>query len=99
MITFNSFQLQKRMKVAELKQQCSKPDVVEVSLIQGVGFRFVFGFLIRFLFLIGLGCYSGRSKAFGVFKILSKYCPSTKALVPETQILTGLYYPLNLSWE
>ena len=43
-----------------------------------------------FLLLAGMGCYRGRSKAIGVPKIVSQYCTSTKALVPETQVLAGL---------
>ncbi|CAJ2654192.1 unnamed protein product [Trifolium pratense] len=83
------------MKIAELKQVSSRPDVVEIRMFYIVlilcsAFNSVMQMLLHnFLFIFQVWDATGRSKVAGVFEILSEYCTCTKALVSKEKLFAG----------
>ena len=77
------------MKIAELKQICSGPDVVEVGIFACALFLLII-LLIIILWLytvyslLGVRCNLCRPEVVGVFEIIQEHCACPKALVSET---------------
>ena len=78
------------MKIAELKQICSRPDVVEVGIFACALLSLLIILLVIFLCLYtfysfpGVGCNLCRPEVVGVFEIIQEHCACPKALVSET---------------
>ena len=78
------------MLIAELKQICSRPDVVEVGIFACALLFLLIILLVIVLWLYrvysfpGVGCNLCRPEVVGVFEIIQEHYACPKALVPET---------------
>lgn len=103
--------LERRMKIAELKQICNRPDVVEVqssfqsSEPAASSFIFADKNSLRIYHLSsshifspipGLGCNCCRSKIACISQGIQKYSTCSSALVSKAQVLAGLSLSAHL---